>query len=479
MKKSLFYITTVALALVSCNEEDLVNVTVLQGNKVLTASFEQEASATRMNIASQSNALTWSEGDVISVIDADYKKNRYILNSGAGTAQGSFAMDAGQDVIVGVMAAFPYSQVETTVGDNVISFSLPSVLSQTEAGTCDLPMLGEIADDGTIAFKHLAGVLKVKLADIPEGYNTLTVTASNPICGSFTVTTNEGISVLASESTKKEDKTVTVNFGREDGNAVLYLPLPVGTYESIVVSVSGTDKDAKVLKNWTDKTVERAKVYATSVTDYTSVMTEEELVAVVAAGGNVTLGADIVLTQPLTLNNKEANVTIDLGTYSLTNATACDYDECGSTECYVFEVQAGTLNITGTTGSVKAIGGSDYDMAIFANGSGKVNISGGKFTNLGQENDGSDLIYVRDEATVAISGGEFAAGNKSSDVGGQYVALNLRDADRSTASIKVTGGRYYKFDPANNVSEGENTNFVSDGYSSVEEGDYYVVSQSN
>ena len=97
------------------------------------------------------------------------------------------------------------------------------------------------------------------------------------------------------------------------------------------------------------------------------------------------------------------------------------------------------MNISGN-GSVNAIGGSDYDMAVFAKGTGKVNISGGKFTNQGQENDGCDLIYVRDIAAVAISGGEFVAGNKSSDVSGQYVALNLRGADRSTASITVTGG---------------------------------------
>ena len=197
---------------------------------------------------------------------------------------------------------------------------------------------------------------------------------------------------------------------------------------------------------------------------------------VIDLASGYTLTSNIEIATPIIINTT-GEITLDLGTYSLTNQTAYDYDACGKNECYVFEVQAGTLNISGN-GSVNAIGGSDYDMAVFAKGTGKVNISGGKFTNQGQENDGCDLIYVRDNAAVAISGGEFVAGNKSSDVSGQYVALNLRDADRSTASITVTGGKYYEFDPANNVSEGANTSFVAEGYSSAKEGEYYVVTKS-
>ena len=184
----------------------------------------------------------------------------------------------------------------------------------------------------------------------------------------------------------------------------------------------------------------------------------------------ITLTEDVEITRPLTLNDSDANITIDLGSYSLTNKTAYDYDNCGKTECYVFEVQAGTLNINGN-GSVNAIAGSDYDMAVFANNTGNVNISGGTFTNLGKVNDGSDLIYARDNANITISGGEFKAGNISSDVGNQYVALNLKGG--SNASISVTGGKYYKFDPSYNVSENPKMNFVAPGYSSVADGDWY------
>ena len=45
------------------------------------------------------------------------------------------------------------------------------------------------------------------------------------------------------------------------------------------------------------------------------------------------------------------------------------------------------------------------------------------------------------------------------------------------AKINVTGGSFYKFNPADNVSEGAGTNFVSAGYDSKASGDWYVVSK--
>ena len=55
--------------------------------------------------------------------------------------------------------------------------------------------------------------------------------------------------------------------------------------------------------------------------------------------------------------------------------------------------------------------------------------------------------------------------------------LNCKDADykAGTANIIVKGGRFYKFDPANNNTEGPGTNYVAEGYQSIKDGDYYVV----
>lgn len=106
-------------------------------------------------------------------------------------------------------------------------------------------------------------------------------------------------------------------------------------------------------------------------------------------------------------------------------------------------------------------------MAVWAQG-GTVIINGGKFYN---EGEGSDLIYASAGGKVYIYGGEFYPNKKQEGVDGTanpYSALNIKDIDRGISEIKVYGGKFYNFDPANNLSEGPNTNFVAEGYKSVE-----------
>lgn len=105
-------------------------------------------------------------------------------------------------------------------------------------------------------------------------------------------------------------------------------------------------------------------------------------------------------------------------------------------------------------------------MAVWANG-GKVTIKGGKFYNNG---DNSDLIYASGNSLVEIYGGEFHANENKGASGTKnaYPALNIKDKDRETAKIVVYGGKFFGFNPADNLSEGPATNFVADGYKSVE-----------
>lgn len=108
-----------------------------------------------------------------------------------------------------------------------------------------------------------------------------------------------------------------------------------------------------------------------------------------------------------------------------------------------------------------------YSMAVWANG-GKATIKDGVYKNAG---DGCDLIYASAGGQVEIYGGEFYATERLGEESGtknKFSALNVKDKDRDNSSITVYGGRFYGFDPANNVSEGPNTNFVAEGYESVE-----------
>lgn len=143
----------------------------------------------------------------------------------------------------------------------------------------------------------------------------------------------------------------------------------------------------------------------------------------------------------------------------------------------VFQVvDGGDLTIKGN-GKVIAVGGFDegeeYSMAVFATG-GKVTIEDGEFTQqVAKGDDHYDLIYAKSTGQITILGGKFNSVTP-------YWTLNLKDADRLTASISVKGGTFIGFNPADCLTEGPNTNFVAEGYKSELVSDSktdYVVSR--
>ena len=138
----------------------------------------------------------------------------------------------------------------------------------------------------------------------------------------------------------------------------------------------------------------------------------------------------------------------------------------GNSDSYAIWVKEGgeiTINGDGEVRSQDA----RYSIAVWAQG-GEVIINGGKYY---YEGDGSDLIYASAGGKVYIYGGEFYPNSMQEGVAGtanDYSALNIKDSDRATSEIVVYGGKFYNFNPADNVSEGPGTNFVAEGYESVE-----------
>ena len=131
-----------------------------------------------------------------------------------------------------------------------------------------------------------------------------------------------------------------------------------------------------------------------------------------------------------------------------------------------------TLVINGNGTIATSNGGDGYP--IIANGN--LVINGGTFvSSYDANNKANACVYAKGNGQVEIYGGRF----ETTD--GTFV-LNIKDADRTTASIKAMGGEFVNFNPSDNASEGEHTNFVPSGYKveSYVEGDntiYKVVQE--
>lgn len=250
--------------------------------------------------------------------------------------------------------------------------------------------------------------------------------------------------VLALESTKSTSVNVALEIGKAYNFCTVLDASNIADDELQPIVF-----DVVEVKEWVDAGV--VDVYNVTAS------TEEELIA--ALDGT---DKNIAITKDITLENNESikisggNVIINLGGHTITSPKDG------------FEVAGGMLTINGE-GNIKAanVNGEPY-CAVWAYGDAVVNIYGGTYGIGYPAGDYNDLIYAKDNAIINIYDGVFHnSGREDSFV------LNLKDG--SNADINVYGGEYEKFDPANNKSEGEGTNFVVSGYKSVKDGDWYKV----
>lgn len=111
------------------------------------------------------------------------------------------------------------------------------------------------------------------------------------------------------------------------------------------------------------------------------------------------------------------------------------------------------------------------------NENSSVIINGGEyFTTMPLEGVSSDnmapAIYVGKGSTGSVTGGKVTINGGTFGQKGvvNNFLLNIEDVLRKQEGkeprnfIEVFGGKYWNFDPSNNKAEGENTNFVADGY---------------
>lgn len=171
-------------------------------------------------------------------------------------------------------------------------------------------------------------------------------------------------------------------------------------------------------------------------------------------GGEFTLTEDLTITEP---TNLIGNAVINLNGYTLNYVASKE----GNKHTIMTRVENGaSLRFIGP-GEVKSTG-----YIASANEGGKIFITEGKFTT---EN---CTLFQANGGEVYISGGEFMANEYDGDY--RYT-LNHVDSKKNVGKIEVSGGRFFKYDPAKSNSENPAMNFVKFGFGTVKDGDWYVV----
>lgn len=215
------------------------------------------------------------------------------------------------------------------------------------------------------------------------------------------------------------------------------------------------------VEDWDDASI--------SLNEFTEVKTADALMTAIAAGENVKLTANIELAKSVVV--KDVTSVIDLNGFNLVAA---------STDAIV--VEGANLTINGN-GNVKAATDDKSSANALWVKYGNVVINGGNYY-VGADNAvRNDCIYLgaaslkADAAnyvsSITINGGTFETKVYEAD---QYWVLNVQDDFyRAGSNIVVYGGSYKNFNPANNKSEGADTNFVAPGKTVEQNGDWYIV----
>ncbi len=204
--------------------------------------------------------------------------------------------------------------------------------------------------------------------------------------------------------------------------------------------------------------------------DIVNVKNEASLKALFATGGEATLAADLDLGETVSVAaGKE--VTLDLNGKTIKNSTDLwDSPTKEANNWSLFSVKGGSLTIKGA-GTLQAKENDCY--AVDVQDGGQVTIEDGTYVG------NIHAVYVY-EGTAEIKGGHYSVQQTYPDAEKAYgFVLNCYDANRKngTAKIMVSGGEFVKFNPADCAAEGAHTNFLADGYMSVEaeEGVWTVV----
>lgn len=200
--------------------------------------------------------------------------------------------------------------------------------------------------------------------------------------------------------------------------------------------------------------------------DLVNIKNVESLKALFATGGEAKLTEDVVLGETVAVEaGKE--VVLDLNGKTISNTA--DLWNTAANDWSLLSVRGGCLTIKGA-GTLQAKENDCY--AVDVMDGGKVVIEDGTYVG------NVHAVYVF-EGTAEIKGGKYSIQQPSGLPSPYGYVLNCYDANRKngTAKIMVSGGEFVKFNPADCAAEGAHTNFLAEGYMSVEaeEGVWTVV----
>jgi len=240
--KAKYYLMMAAstLLLSNCSQEEALNQ-VQSGTKTLTATIEGSS----RSAVTDGGVFSWTAGDAISVWVGD-KYDTYTFDD---ATTNSFNAPENPGTPQGY-AIYP-ANANHGQGD-LNNGGLPTVKMANAYGygSTNAPMLAKV-ENGSLAFKHLGGVMRFVVKNVPNSTTSFKFTANKKITGDFDITTENGNNVIQAGDDATADNEVTINYeiGSTQNQMIFYVPLPVGEYGNYTVTVGNNSHTSENVTN--------------------------------------------------------------------------------------------------------------------------------------------------------------------------------------------------------------------------------------
>lgn len=200
------------------------------GTVVLKVGFEapetQDPSESKVAV-SDSGELTWKTDDQIAVWTSNGASGKFCtftLYTGADEKSATFTGSPDEGYSVSTLAVYPASAAASYDGET-LTVAYPDTYEYGKgAQHVRMAAYFDNVEDG-LTFKHLGGLIRFSITNIPAGVNCFKLAADKPISGNFTVSANKEVS---STTTEADEVEIAFEAGMTEGQFAV--PVPVGTY---------------------------------------------------------------------------------------------------------------------------------------------------------------------------------------------------------------------------------------------------------
>lgn len=259
------------MLLASCTEkkEELGNGNGA-GNISILARIENYGNSATRTVVENNKKVHWEQSDRLGVYGMQSQNVLFTYSNSQGDGA-EFTGQLGSKKEEPVFAYYPYRE-DTEKSGNSLTVVLPSEYEYT--GGSNAPMIGLKNDGGEFVFKHVCGLMRITVNNLPDDAERFVITSSGTnapdIAGEAIVrdvTGNDAILVLDGEGSR----SVTYRLGvlkNGSGFRSFFIPLPVGTYPELQVSLYGAGQtEPYFTRSITDMDVRRALMTEVPVID--------------------------------------------------------------------------------------------------------------------------------------------------------------------------------------------------------------------